>query len=403
MKSGDEKMGQSKMAPGRKKKIKTLLSMMNKQNQRFFPVVPPLVEMMDLVITDAELDFLLPMGTGVYDYEKAEMASNMSSEQFQSFFDAVKRKGLVHVEFHENGKEAYRLNAIAVGWYEIMMHYIVGKPQEKAFSEKWNAFFEYFQKFNFFPLRNVQNLVMRHWSKANQGTALMNPNMEGMTKRKTIPINTALSSSEAKVYPTFHVNDLIEAYGDQNAIYAFPCVCRHGNKLIESSCRFDVPKESCIAFGESGKAWAGWGYGRHVSKSEALDILKEVRNGGAVHSVIHEKDDTRLPVAAICNCCWDCCGILKPYNMGAISLKYNASYSARIRDDANCKGCGNCEKYCPTGAMTLTEKKVAFNKDKCIGCGQCAYQCRQNNIELYPDKREVYLPLLKKTEARITA
>ena len=395
-------MEQSKITPARKKKIKTLLSRMNKQNERFFPIVQPLVEMMDLVITDIELDYLLQMGTGLYDYKRAEETSNMSSEQFQSFFDTIKRKGLVHIEFDRNGKEEYRLNAIAVGWYEAMMHYIVGKPQEKAFSEKWNDFFKFFQKFNFFPLRNVQNLVMRNFLKPNQDTALMNPEMEGMTKRKTIPINTTISASGGKVYPTFYVNDLIEEYGDQDAIYAFPCVCRHGNKLLDSSCSYDIPKESCIAFGGSGNAWASWGYGRHVSKSEAIDILKEVRNRGAVHSVIHEKDDTSLPVAAICNCCWDCCGILKPYNMGAVPLKYNTSYIAQIKDDANCKGCGNCEKFCPTTAMKLKDEKVSLNKDKCIGCGQCAFQCRQNNIELYSNEREVFLPLLAKSEARIT-
>ena len=280
-------MVQSKITFARKKKIKTLLSMMNKQNERFFPIVQPLVEMMDLVITDVELDYLLQMGMGLYDYKQAEETSNMSSEQFQSFFDTMKRKGLVHIEFDRSGKEEYRLNAIAVGWYEAMMHYIVGKPQEKAFSEKWNDFFKFFQKFNFFPLRNVQNFVMRNFLKPNQDTALMNPEMEGMTKRKTIPINTTISSSGGKVYPTFDVNDLIEEYGDQNAIYAFPCVCRHGNRLIDSSCSFDIPKESCIAFGDGANAWASWGYGRHVSKSEAIDILKEVRNKGAVHSVIH--------------------------------------------------------------------------------------------------------------------
>jgi Fe-S-cluster-containing hydrogenase component 2 len=53
--------------------------------------------------------------------------------------------------------------------------------------------------------------------------------------------------------------------------------------------------------------------------------------------------------------------------------------------------------------MRLKDEKVALNKDKCFGCGQCAVQCRQNNIELYPDEREVYLPLLKKSESRITA
>jgi ferredoxin len=89
--------------------------------------------------------------------------------------------------------------------------------------------------------------------------------------------------------------------------------------------------------------------------------------------------------------------------MGAMSLKYNASFTARIKDDSNCKGCGNCEKYCPTTAMKLIDEKVSFNSDKCIGCGQCAFQCRQNNIEMFPNEREIYLPMLKKSEARISA
>jgi Pyruvate/2-oxoacid:ferredoxin oxidoreductase delta subunit len=117
--------------------------------------------------------------------------------------------------------------------------------------------------------------------------------------------------------------------------------------------------------------------------------------------VIHERDDVRLPVMAICNCCWDCCGILKSYNMGAIALMYNASYVARLSDGNDCKGCGNCEKYCPTTAMRVKDKQVSFRADRCIGCGQCAFQCRQNHIEMVPGERSVYLPLLKQSEIRV--
>jgi ferredoxin len=396
-------MSSTLIPPARKKKIKTLLSLMNKQNRRLIPIAPPLVEMMDLVTTDDELDYLLKMGTGLYRHEQATAASSMPTDQFQSFFDTMKRKGLIHIEVDDQGKEEYRLNAIAVGWYEVMMHYLVGKPQERAFSEKWNEYFKFFQKFNFFPLRNVQNLVLRNLIKPNQDTALMDPEMKGPSKRKTIPINVSVSSSGTSVYPTFRINEIIEEQGDNNAIYAFPCVCRHGKKILDSSCNFDFPRESCIAFGNPAKAWASWGYGRNISKVEAINILKDVRNIGAVHSVIHEKDDPALPVVAICNCCWDCCGVLKPYNMGAMPLKYNASYTARITEDGVCKGCGICEKYCPTTAITLRDEKVSLDSDKCIGCGQCAYQCTQNNIELYPNERMVFLPILKKYEARITA
>ena len=328
-----------------RKKIKTLLSMMNKQNLRFIPIAPPLVEMMNLVTSDDEINYLLQMGTGLYDYERAAKDSGMPEDQFTSFFDEIQRKGLVHIEYDSKGGEKYRLNAIAVGWYEAMMHYIMGKPNEKEFSKKWNEFFKFFQKFNFFPSRNIQNLVLPKLLTPSQDVALMNPEIKSKNKRKTIPIGID-ATQEAKVYPSFLVNDLVEEFGNNDSIHIFPCVCRHGKSLIDTGCGFDMPRESCMAFGDAAKAWASWGYGHKIEKNEAIDILKEVREKGAVHSVIHEKEDDSLPVAAICNCCWDCCGILKPYNMGSVPLMYNASYIASVKDDANCKACGNCEKFC---------------------------------------------------------
>jgi NAD-dependent dihydropyrimidine dehydrogenase PreA subunit len=391
------------MAPSRKKKIKTLLARMNRQNKRFIPVAPPLVEMMDMTTSDAELDYLLTLGPAPFDYEQAARAAgDMPDHAFAAFFDIIKRKGLVHTELLADGREEYRLNAIAVGWYEAMMFYLVGHPVEKAFSEKWDAFFRFFQKFNVFPLRSVQNVFMRGKMIPNQGTALLNPEHRGKNKRKTIPINTEIGY-KSLVYPAFKVDELVEEHGDRDGIYAFPCVCRHGQDLIDSACSHDLPELSCMSFGGMAAAWEKFGYGRRISKTEAFDMLKEVRDKGAVHSVVHDRDDYRRPIIAICNCCWDCCGILKPYNMGSVPLMYHASYAASIKADADCKGCGNCERFCPTTAMRLADKKVSLKGDKCIGCGQCALQCRQNNIEMYPSERTIFLPLLKKSEVRIAA
>lgn len=391
------------MSRARKKKIKTLLGRMNKQNERLILIAPPLVDMMNLTTSDRELDFLLQLGTGLFTDEQAADISNMPKAQFRSFFDTLQRKGLIHTEHYGSGAEAYRLNAIAVGWYEAMMHYLVGKPEEKLFSEKFRDYFQFFKKLSFSPLRNVQNAVLRHLLKPTQDVAIMDPATRGKNKRKTIPINTDVAVPGTRVYPTSFVNSIIEEFGNQDAIYAFPCVCRHGTSVLDESCGHKIPTESCFAFGDTAKAWASYGYGRFVSKAEATEILKEVRDKGAVHSIIHERDDHRLPVLAICNCCWDCCGILKPYNMGAVALKYKSYYAARITEEADCKGCGNCERYCPTTAISMNEKKIHLNSKKCIGCGQCAYQCRQNNIELYPNERMVYLPVLKKSEIRVSA
>jgi Pyruvate/2-oxoacid:ferredoxin oxidoreductase delta subunit len=395
-------MAHRKIAPFRKKKIKKLLSLMNKQNVRFIPVAPPLVDMMDLVVEDEELDFLITMGTELYDFEQIKSLSGMTESHFQTFFGELQRKGYVHVGCDRHGNDEYSLAPIAIGWYETMMHYSVGKQHEKEFSEKWNEFFKFFQKFNFFPLRNAQDVVMRNFLKPTQDTALMKPTEKGRKGKINLPVNTKVTH-ETNVYPSFLVNDLVEEYGKKESVYIFPCVCRHGNHVIGSDCNFTIPRESCMSFGPMAKVWANLGYGRYIDKEEAIDILSEVREKGAVHSVIHEKDDCNLPVMAICNCCWDCCGILKPYNMGAISLMYNASYSAQIKDGANCKTCGNCEKFCPTTAMRMQDDEMQLNKNLCIGCGQCALQCPQNNIEMYPNDRIVYLPLLKKSEARVIA
>jgi len=395
-------MTKREIAPERKKHIKKLFSLMNKQNLRFIPIAPPLIDMMDMVIEDEELDFLLKMGTASYSFDKVQSLSEISDSNFQKFFDKLQRKGFVHVEHGSDGNKEYRLAAIAVGWYETMMHYSIGKPHEKEFSEKWNEFFKFFKKFNFFPLRNIQNVVMRKILTPSQDAALMKPEIKGRKGKINIPVNTNITH-DPKIYPSFLVNDLIEEFGKKNSIYIFPCVCRHGNEVIGSKCNFTILEESCMAFGSGAQAWESWGYGRNISKEEAIEILSEVQERGAVHSVIHEKDDSNLPVEAICNCCWDCCGILKPYNMGAVPLMYNASFSAQIKDEAICKSCGKCAKYCPTTAMRFQDKKVHYNQNLCIGCGQCALQCSQKNIEMYPNERTVYLPLLKKSETRINA
>jgi len=195
-------MPKRNITPARKKKIKTLLSMMNKQNRRFIPIAPPLVEMMDLVIEENELDFLIRMGTEPYDFEQAKRESRMPADRFASFFDEVQRKGYVHIARDPTGKTKFSLSAIAVGWYETMMHYSVGKPHEKAFSEHWDQFFKFFQAFNFFPLRPIQNGVMRRLLTPSQDTALMAPKDEDKKGRGTIPVNASLSQ-DTKIYPSF--------------------------------------------------------------------------------------------------------------------------------------------------------------------------------------------------------
>ncbi|MCD4782253.1 MAG: 4Fe-4S binding protein [Candidatus Eremiobacteraeota bacterium] len=40
-----------------------------------------------------------------------------------------------------------------------------------------------------------------------------------------------------------------------------------------------------------------------------------------------------------------------------------------------CRGCGECEKACPFGAIRVIEGKARVDYDKCMLCSYCAYKC----------------------------
>jgi len=49
----------------------------------------------------------------------------------------------------------------------------------------------------------------------------------------------------------------------------------------------------------------------------------------------------------------------------------------------HCVGCENCVSTCPTGAISIIEKRAVVDGSKCIGCGKCAAVCKPQAISIF--------------------
>ncbi|MBD3182985.1 4Fe-4S dicluster domain-containing protein [Candidatus Poribacteria bacterium] len=56
-----------------------------------------------------------------------------------------------------------------------------------------------------------------------------------------------------------------------------------------------------------------------------------------------------------------------------------------VRDEKRCTMCGACTAVCPTGALSIPDRKtmiVTFEVDKCVACGQCVEACPSNAMKV---------------------
>jgi hypothetical protein len=157
----------------KKSDLKKLVSLMNKQNKRFIPPFDPILKTIDLVITEEELNLLLMMGTDLYSYEQVAALSNMNSEKFNSIFESLKQKAFIGIKYTETSEERYTLNHFLVGWFEGQVTYLIGKPEEKEFARRYMEFYDSLRNRNFFPLRNIMNIMAKRAPVSNQSVGMI--------------------------------------------------------------------------------------------------------------------------------------------------------------------------------------------------------------------------------------
>ncbi|MBU1172047.1 MAG: 4Fe-4S dicluster domain-containing protein [Proteobacteria bacterium] len=189
---------------------------------------------------------------------------------------------------------------------------------------------------------------------------------------RTIPIQQSIDVTQnVAAY-----EDACELLKKQKTIVVTDCICRKLRATVDTGCGKSM--EACFMFGSMAQYYLDHDMGRKVSLDEAIAILTKAQEDGLV-----TQPATAQNPGGMCNCCGDCCGVLKSLNLFPKPAEMVFSnYYATINDE-ECVGCEACLDRCQMGALSMTDdEKAAVNLDRCIGCGLCVTTCPSEAIQL---------------------
>ena len=197
---------------------------------------------------------------------------------------------------------------------------------------------------------------------------------------RTIPVQESLDTK--LTVATF--NDAVQILRSQKLISVGECFCRKEQDSLGKGC--SNPKETCFMFGSMAKFYIDNAIGRQVDADEAIRIVTDAQKLGMVTQPAAAQNP-----AALCNCCSDCCIVLRGLKLSDkpaehVTSNYQSSIEASL-----CVGCEACLDSCPMNAITMKDDIAVVNLDRCIGCGLCVSACASAAIRLLPKENQPYI------------
>ena len=186
-----------------------------------------------------------------------------------------------------------------------------------------------------------------------------------------------------EIYPYDKVSEYI---ADSDYIAVSICYCRHHGEVLGDPC--DKPKDVCLSFGPNARFIAERGFGRLISREEALNVLDRAEKAGLVHC----PSNTGKYIDFICNCCMCHCLLLQSINSAVIQPGPATSSFIVVVNGEQCMGCGDCIDRCQMEALSMQDDIVARDADRCIGCGLCISVCPTSAMRMEPREQRPIPP-----------
>ncbi len=200
-------------------------------------------------------------------------------------------------------------------------------------------------------------------------------------KGNLIEINQEVEQLKNKILPFDQVKNLVE---ESRRVSVMDCACRTHMKIHNDGVPVnDYLINVCMNFNTFADYCIENGFGRELTKDEALKTLTAAAKAGLVHTTQNITEKTTF----ICNCDRDCCVMLRGIRQFNDPNLVATSNFLPEYEKSNCIFCLNCTELCPMQVIELKDeesedKRISINMDRCIGCGVCAFNCPEEALTM---------------------
>jgi len=200
-------------------------------------------------------------------------------------------------------------------------------------------------------------------------------------KGALLEVNEEIDVIKNKILPFEQVKILIEK---SRRVSVMDCACRTHMKIHNDGVPVnDYPINVCMNFNTFADYCIEQGFGRELTKDEALKTLTAAAEAGLVHTTQNITEKTSF----ICNCDRDCCIMLRGIRQFDDPDMVATSNFLPEYDKENCIFCLKCTEICPMQVIELVDEdtedqRISINTDRCIGCGVCAFNCPEEALSM---------------------
>ncbi len=297
------------------------------------------IKILEKLFTQEEARMYLDLSMILEPPESVAKRVGSNAEKTAEMLESMAKKGLI---FRKRTKDTvlYAVVPFVIGSYEFQL-----KSMDKEFAQMVEAYFN---------------------------EALLDSMLELIPPLRTIPVNQTVDIA-SNIAPYSDAKLIIQS---KEKIALADCICRKQKGLLNEGC--EKPKEVCLIFGSHADYYLENGLARPIDQKEALTILDECEKAG----LVNQPTSTVNP-GGMCNCCGDCCGILRALNkMPNPSDMVMNNYWAAVDQDL-CSGCETCIDRCQMEAVSMNDDQISeINTDRCIGCGLCVTTCSTEALSL---------------------